>query len=148
VGGDVDDRAGRAVGEVAPDGRARAGDGEREVLGDQGHDLARRDLVQRGVAEDRGVVDPAAERPARRCDLHRPPEHGVVGRVAGDRPDAAARPVDGDLVHDDDGAVPAQPLGDRPADAAGAAGHHERAAHRRRGTTTSIPLCSRSMRSG
>ena len=75
-------------------------------------------------------------------------EHGVVARVPGDRPDPAAEPVGHGGVDDDDRAVLAEPLRDRPADAAGAARDDERAGHRRSGTTTSIPLCSLSMRLG
>src|SRR3954463_14609968 len=78
----------------------------------------------------------------------RPSEPRVVARVPGDRPDPAPESVDHDGVDDDHGAILGEPLRDRPADAASAARHDERAGHRRNGTTTSIPLCSLSMRLG
>ena len=76
VGGDVDDRPRRPRRQEAADGRRAADHGEREVHVDEVEQLARGRRVDRGVAEDRGVVDPARER---RRGL------GGVGRALGDR---------------------------------------------------------------
>jgi hypothetical protein len=46
-----------------------AGDGQAEVQRDEVEHLARRRLVQREVAEDGGVVDPAREHAGRPCGV-------------------------------------------------------------------------------
>ena len=69
--GHVDDRARPAGGKEAAHGDGAAGHGEAEVERDQLEHLLCRRLVQRGVAEDRGVVHPAGQR------------SGRLGRVGG-----------------------------------------------------------------
>jgi hypothetical protein len=74
-----------AGGEEAADGPGAAGQRGAEAGRDQGHHVARRRVVQCGVAEDRGVVHPAVQLVARDaggalCD-------GLIGRVALDEDD-------------------------------------------------------------
>ena len=119
VGGDVDDRPGRAGGEEAADGGRAADDSRGEGQPDEAEHLRRRGAVERGVAEHRRVVDPARERRGGLGEIGRALGDGGVGGVARDNPRPAARRVAAVEVDRDDGvALGEQAVDDGAADPA------------------------------
>ena len=134
VRGDVDDRAGLPSREHPPSSDGAAHEGGRQVGVHQLEDLRGGACLDRGVVEDRGVVDPTGE--GRRA----------LGPLRGILRDAAVRSAAHDRVNpvgigivpgpgqapgvdvdeDDVTAIPQQALGDCSADALTTAGHHVR----------------------
>src|SRR5690606_2356598 len=127
VGGDVDDRAGDAGGPEAAHRGGAADDRRSQIDLDRVEHRLRRVGVHRGVAEQRGVVDPAGQLAG--------PGRGLLGDrrgrgAAGDHGEPVAlRMITGpvgapgvQLDHHDPLPVAEQPLHDRPADPLPASG--------------------------
>ena len=137
MGRDVDDRAGGPGGEEVADGGRATDDGQRDVGRDRVQDVAGGGVMDRGVLEPGGVIDPADQRPGqlgltggldRDSLVGRVPndtEQPVRGRVIGDPFEGVRMRVEGD----DRVTIPEQPLDDRPADPAPTTGHHVRSRH-------------------